>query len=306
MEIREIFQLRKDGKIEEAYAAIRPMYAEHKGHYTTICMFWVASDILHKRLDDGQQNEAAGIFNALCRLYPTMDDGDGKGRQAVLRAALALSEKMKTFSMLDFLQTWDVEQLGEDDWKGATANGHPVPSLGQRIVSRVFHEVSEKPTVENALKETPLLKVALQHSRYQLMAQRLLALNYRIMGERAKAADVYRQLLQHHHQSYLYSELAALTDNRQEIIRLLCQALLTQRDEKFSVTTRLRLALILEQSAPRCARYEADKCIATCQAAGYKIPVALPQLVTRLQNVTPVSEQEERAFYQGCVNRNEG
>jgi hypothetical protein len=297
MEVRDIFQLRKDGKIEEAYAAIRPMYAQHKGHYTTICMFWVASDILHKRLDAGQQNEAAAIFNALCRLYPTMDDSDGKGRQAILRAALALSEKMDDFSMLDFLQTWDVEQLSEDDWKGATANGHPLPSLGQRIVSRVFHEVSEKPTVENALKETPLLKVALQQGRYQLTTQRLLALNYQIMGEREKAAAVYRQLLQRHHQSYLYSELAALTDDPQETICLLGKALLTQRDEKFCVTTRLQLALLLERSAPRRARYEADKCIATRQAAGYKIPVALQQLVTRLQNVVPVSEQEERAFY---------
>ena len=42
MEVRDVFELRKQGKIEEAYNAIRPMYAAHKGHYTTIAMFWIA------------------------------------------------------------------------------------------------------------------------------------------------------------------------------------------------------------------------------------------------------------------------
>ena len=50
MTVKEVFELRKQGKIEEAYDAIRPMYAVHKGKYTTLCMFWTASDILKKRL----------------------------------------------------------------------------------------------------------------------------------------------------------------------------------------------------------------------------------------------------------------
>jgi hypothetical protein len=43
--VKEIFALRKQGKIEEAYEAIRPIYREHKGKYTTLCMFWVAADV---------------------------------------------------------------------------------------------------------------------------------------------------------------------------------------------------------------------------------------------------------------------
>ena len=38
--------LRKQGRTEEAYAAILPMYAVHKGHYTTIAMFWVGVDMM--------------------------------------------------------------------------------------------------------------------------------------------------------------------------------------------------------------------------------------------------------------------
>jgi len=49
MEVRDVFELRKQGKIEEAYNAIRPMYAAHKGHYTTIAMFWIGVDVMRLR-----------------------------------------------------------------------------------------------------------------------------------------------------------------------------------------------------------------------------------------------------------------
>lgn len=41
MTVKEVFELRKQGKIEEAYEVIRPMYAVHQGKYTTLCMFWM-------------------------------------------------------------------------------------------------------------------------------------------------------------------------------------------------------------------------------------------------------------------------
>ena len=58
MEVKDVFELRKQGKIEEAYNAIRPMYASHKGHYTTIAMFWVVVDIM-KLLDQQRRVEEA-------------------------------------------------------------------------------------------------------------------------------------------------------------------------------------------------------------------------------------------------------
>ena len=53
MEIRDIFTLRKQGRTEEAYAAILPMYAVHKGHYTTIAMFWVGVDMMSSAINSG-------------------------------------------------------------------------------------------------------------------------------------------------------------------------------------------------------------------------------------------------------------
>ena len=74
MTVKEIFDLRKQGKIEEAYDAIRPMYAAHKGKYTTLCMFWTAADVLKLRLQQGRTEEAEKIYEALKRMLPRIEE----------------------------------------------------------------------------------------------------------------------------------------------------------------------------------------------------------------------------------------
>lgn len=78
MTVKEIFELRKQGRIEEAYDAIRPLYAAHRGRYTTLCMFWTAADVFRLRLDQRRYREAALILAALKNVLPAMDDRDGK------------------------------------------------------------------------------------------------------------------------------------------------------------------------------------------------------------------------------------
>lgn len=78
MTVKDIFALRKQGKIEEAYEAIRPIYREHKGHYTTICMFACGSDMYRLRGQQGRFYEATKIYAALKRMLPMLDDKDGR------------------------------------------------------------------------------------------------------------------------------------------------------------------------------------------------------------------------------------
>ena len=68
MTVKEVFELRKQGKIEEAYETIRPMYAVHQGKYTTLCMFWTASDILKKRVKEQRLDEAEKILEEYKKL----------------------------------------------------------------------------------------------------------------------------------------------------------------------------------------------------------------------------------------------
>ena len=74
--MKDIFELRKRGQVEAAYEAIRPIYAVHKGRYTTLCMFWVASDVFKLRVEQGRIEEAEKIYWALKRLVPLLEEYD--------------------------------------------------------------------------------------------------------------------------------------------------------------------------------------------------------------------------------------
>lgn len=76
MTVKDIFDLRKQGRIEEAYEAIRPIYREHKGRFTTLCMFWVASDVFKLRLEQGRVEEATKIYEAMKRILPSVEDDE--------------------------------------------------------------------------------------------------------------------------------------------------------------------------------------------------------------------------------------
>ena len=92
MTVKDIFELRRQGKIEEAYDAIRPMYAAHKGKYTSLCMFWTASDMFKLRLNQHHIEEARKIFEALKRVLPYIDDRDGKAGAFMQYAARRLAK----------------------------------------------------------------------------------------------------------------------------------------------------------------------------------------------------------------------
>ena len=47
MTVKEVFELRREGRVEEAYRAILPMYRVHHGKYTTLAMFWCAVDMMN-------------------------------------------------------------------------------------------------------------------------------------------------------------------------------------------------------------------------------------------------------------------
>ena len=76
MTVKDVFDLRRQGRIEEAYDAIRPMYAAHKGRYTTLCMFWTASDVLKLRMEQGRVEEAEKIYKAMLRILPSVEDDE--------------------------------------------------------------------------------------------------------------------------------------------------------------------------------------------------------------------------------------
>lgn len=99
MTVKEVFELRRERKIEEAYQTILPMYKVHHGKYTTLAMFWCAVDMLKLLLSRAVGNdseslhalaEAEKIYLSLQRLYPHVQDNEGVCQQTLLNLDEAL------------------------------------------------------------------------------------------------------------------------------------------------------------------------------------------------------------------------
>lgn len=99
MTVKDIFELRREGRIEEAYNAILPMYRVHHGKYTSLAMFWCGADmmnlLLSKAIDASKTSltalaEAEKIYLSLQRLAPKLYDESGACQQTVINLAQAL------------------------------------------------------------------------------------------------------------------------------------------------------------------------------------------------------------------------
>ena len=85
MTVKEIYTLCDHGQTEEAYDAIRDLYATDKSPYVATCMFWVANKILTRRIVEKRVEEADKIVRAMERVLVRMSDREGKAREALQR-----------------------------------------------------------------------------------------------------------------------------------------------------------------------------------------------------------------------------
>lgn len=99
MTVKEVFELRRQGHIEEAYNAILPRYRVHHGKYTSLAMFWCAADmmnlLLSRAVDTTETSlfslqEAEKIYLSLQRLCSKIPDESGACRQTMLNLGESL------------------------------------------------------------------------------------------------------------------------------------------------------------------------------------------------------------------------
>ena len=83
MTVEEVFALRNQGRVEDAYEAAREIYAVDKGPYASTAMFWTAVDVLKLRANEDRVDEAKKILMALERLLNNCKDGNGWMHSAV-------------------------------------------------------------------------------------------------------------------------------------------------------------------------------------------------------------------------------
>lgn len=128
--IQEIFEMRKNGQFEQAYQTVLPMYREHHGHYTTLCMFWTATDVMRLRIEAGKCDEAEQIFASLRNLYPSLQDRDRSAARTLNRLALLLATKEQ--ELIKFNQYQNTSKPSHTTVPNNSAVESPLALFGER------------------------------------------------------------------------------------------------------------------------------------------------------------------------------
>lgn len=142
MEVKEIFAMRKEGRVEEAYRAISEIYAVHQGPHTNLCMFWCASDMFKLRAKEKNAKEARRYLGQMVKVYTTINDDSHLAARAISKAALAMDKMVENFNLVYFVGMFN--KLTDEDWKPYIVNGHKVPSLGQQIVNHLLKNIETR------------------------------------------------------------------------------------------------------------------------------------------------------------------
>lgn len=294
MEVRDIFALRKEGKVEEAYKLISEKYATYHGRHTTMCMFWCTDDMLRKALGRQDYMMARRYLFNMTKIYPAMEGVDHRAVSCIVREAVELDRHVEDFNLIYFMPYFLM--LKDADWLQTTIDNHKVPSLGQQVVNHLMKGLDKRdakyinavsPLFEKAYKLQPRYK----ENRRHLAQMKVL------LGNQDEAIAVYRDLLRHYHDSYLYAELAELLDDDNSKVALLAQAIMNQRMEKFSTGYHFSLALLLEKKAPARSAYEIEEYFRIITKVNGRVSSEAERLRKRLKDVQPVDSSEETAFY---------
>lgn len=105
MSFSEVTELRKAGKLSEAYELAKRDLDIERSEWSLSAMFWVLRDLCKKYLDEGNQDAEMACFNALKSTLDEMDDYEGYAQKAFdflnrkltpnSSEVLALAEKAK-------------------------------------------------------------------------------------------------------------------------------------------------------------------------------------------------------------------
>lgn len=300
MTVKDIFELRKQGNISEAWEAIQPMFAVHHGPHTSMAYFWTAHDMLKTALQTKNHEATRHLLYNMTQAYPFIDDKDGRARTALILAALKVDKQTEGFNLVYFLPYF--EQMSDADWKKQKAGDHWVPSLGERVMARLFSNLEQLHDTDYAAKLVPLLETALRHCPKNTNFIHYFVRLYLMLGNKDKAHELLRHSMKTSHDWWACHKLYELSDDPPLRVALLCQAISWQRREEFRSKMRVELARLLADVRPSNALYELRKSRVTRQSHGNHVPYYAKQLENRLKDATCATPDEQAAFYNRALD----
>lgn len=295
--MKELLELRRKGRIEEAYQGISRIYSKTKTPYTALALFWGADDMFRLRMKQGNTDAARHLLYEIIKVYPFINDNDLRVNRKIAVNALALDKALTDFNLAYFLPYFF--RLPPRDWQEYPAKGYMVPSVGQQAANRLMARI---PTCDEEYiqKVLPFFRFALSKNPANRDNLRHLAQLYARVGLKLQAVGLYKRLLKSKPESYLFAELAHLTDDFREKVILLTQAILYQKEEIYNVKSRYELAVLLREYMPERAAYEIRKSIAIREARGQNVSNEVERIERLLSEYHAVTEEDEKDFYRRC------
>lgn len=297
----DLIRLRRQGRYEEAFKYVSEIYSKEKNRFTALAFFWASDTLLGCRLKEKNTDEARHLLYGMIKAYPHIDDNELMANRKIVIDALKLDKLIPNFNITYFMPYFF--KLPPRDWNdGRQAKGYWIPSLGQQVANRLMDRV---PSADNeyVARVLPYFRTALAKNPTNAENLRHLAQLYVRTKLKSEAGKIYIRLLKNSPKSYLYAELAAITDDENLKICMLATAVATQQNQIFTVKWRYQLARLLRETMPERAAYEIRKSMEIRKNGGLFSSSDVERISRMLAEYDAVSEEEEQAFYDRCCKR---
>lgn len=195
---------------------------------------------------DNQRPRLWQLFDSYVKNYSKY--GPSHWHSEILSLAERFMAENNLWRFPNFLQSWDVNNFQNSDWKGEIYNDKPTKSLVAKALSHI-HEYSKTANNPNDLEWIlPFYKEATERLSDDIWLLRGYSNLLSLTGRQEQAIEVYNQvLLNLNNQAYAWHELSKLIKNKDINLAhsMLCMAISKQPKEDFLGNIRLDLAEIL-------------------------------------------------------------
>lgn len=282
----------KSGDTKSGYSLIKKLYKENGlGQNVHENAAWIIYYYL-KQLNvknTEELSEAVDIYWTLGIQRPSII------HSVVLWKVLQFSEEIQNYHVIyNFISHDGALLLRSEDWESNDYS--KAKPLAVKIIS-CFTKIIEKTGADISDEMLALARKSSEQFKDDVFLKRNLAIILSAKGKREDALKIYRDILKTKDDSYLWDELARLTDSTVIRIAALCKALLCLDKPEFTLMTHLRLAFVLagQQDFPR-AKYELSIYEETCRRNGWKIKAAYNQVADMIPEDTR-TEITGKQFY---------
>ncbi|MCQ2229763.1 MAG: hypothetical protein MJZ13_08485 [Bacteroidales bacterium] len=151
-------------------------------------------------------------------------------------------------SFAELMEKWGIQNLREDDWQKPNnrnqRNAKEIPSLAQRCLQTYYDSIRINGT-EPSDVFMAWIDNAIQHDKNNDFNHRTKARILSQKGKKDEALSIYRRLLAMNSRSYLWLELAQITDDAKLKTAAVCKALTSEAREERTTDAHLAMARIM-------------------------------------------------------------